>query len=62
MGSLLLVFLFAVALAVGILRLFRVPIQWTGYVALGLLLAGVYLYDLLEARKNPDGVLPLVEN
>jgi hypothetical protein len=53
MGSLLFVFFLAVALALVIVRLFRFPIQWTGYVSFGLLVAGVYLYSLLDARENP---------
>lgn len=53
MGSLLFGFLLAVAVALGIVKLFRLPIQWTGYVALGLLVAGGYLYSLLEAKENP---------
>lgn len=53
MGPLLVVLLFAVVLALGVVRLFRLPVHWTGYVVFALLAAGVYLYSLMDARANP---------
>jgi hypothetical protein len=53
MDQLLLVLLLVVVLALGIVRLFRLPIHWTGYTALALIVVAVYLYSLLDARAKP---------
>jgi len=53
MGGLLLAFILAVALAFAIARVFRLPTHWTGYVALGVLVAAVYFSSLLEAKGKP---------
>lgn len=51
--GLLLAIAIALALALGIVRLFRLPLKWTSYVAFALLVVGVHIYFLIEARANP---------
>ena len=53
MGALLLALLLPVVVALLIARVFHLPIQWTGSVALGLLLVAAYFFSLIEAKQEP---------
>ena len=53
MGAFVVAILFAVVVALGVVRIFCLPVQWTGYVGFGLLTVAIYLYSFMDARANP---------